>query len=425
MNGLPPGLAGYALARQQQEQGAMNQLQQAQGVVSLQGAMQAQQEKAKLQELLAASGGDPEKAVEVAIKSGNVTAAHHLAPLARMAQERKQADETKRGLAELYGMGGQPNQNPMIPGPGASVMAGSGSTVPAAPQANPAAAKNARREQLMRMSMLYANNPTMQARIQGEIGKLDEAEKPAQLSQLGRLMAERDKYPVGSKEYQIYDQAITKFQPGGVTVNMHPNAPLIPGKPAQNKVDEGLLDAGMRLQALGAIERQFKPEYQNLGPRLSALGLSLKDKVGLTELDPNEKKFLTEFSAYKRNAINSMNDYIKSVTGAAMSNEEAKRILKGMPNPGEGIFDGDSPTEFKAKMDDAIKQTRLAEARLVYIKRNGLNIGDVDLDRMPRLMNERGAEIEGKIKQQQPNISPADLRKLVKRNLAQEFGLIE
>lgn len=423
----------YRQVTRENEQRGMQELQQAAGAASLMGALQQQEQRAQMQKLLEATNGDVEKAVEVAVRSGNLHAAHELAPLVRLAQERRQADETKKGLAELLsppGASGGSTRNPMVPGPGASVMAGSGEIVPqAAPPQSPETLKQQRREQLNRMAVLYANNPTVQSRILAEIGDLDKEAKADKenLSPLGKLLAERNKYTPGSKEWQIYDQAITKYQPGGVQVNVAPNAPLIPGKPAQNKVDEGLLDAGMRLQMLSAIEKQFKPEFQQVGTRWDALKLAWRDKTGLdlAKLDQGERQRLTEFSQFKRNSIDALNRYIQSVTGAAMTNQEAERILRGLPNPGTGLFDGDSPTEFKAKMDDAIKQVRMAEARLVYIKRNGLSLGDVSLDRMPSLMNGRGVELEGLIKKQQPNLADADVRKLVKRNLAQEFGLVE
>ena len=429
-----PGLGGYLAAEQGNQARTSGQLQQAQAVIGLRQALQQQDDKAQLQQLLQASGGDIEKAGQPAVKSGNVAAAHQLAPLAKLAQERREQEETRRGLTDLYGGGAGAGptaapQNPMVPGPGASVMAGSGAVIPQpAPQPNPAAANAQRREHLQKMSLVYANNPTMQSRILAEIGKLDEQAKAPPMSPLGKYIAERDKLPPGHPDRKIYEQAITKYQPGGVQVNINPNDPLIPGKTAQNKVDEGLLDTGMRLQSLGAIERQFRPEFQELGTRFNALRLAAKDQYGGLigmKLDPGQEKFLTEFSQYKRNSIDALNQYIKSVTGAAMTNAEAERILRGLPNPGTGLFDGDSPVEFKAKMDDAIKQSRLAEARLVYVKRNGMNVADISLDRMPRLMNERGGVIEAAIKKQQPSIKEADLRKLVKRNLAQEFGLVE
>lgn len=210
----------------------------------------------------------------------------------------------------------------------------------------------------------------------------------------------------------------------GVTVNNYPNAPLLPGKTASNKIDEGLLDVGMRLQGLSAIEKQFKPEYQQIGTRLGQAWTAGLDKMGVN-LPEADKRQLTEFSQYKRNSIDSLNQYIKSITGAAMSEAEAERILKGLPNPGSGLMDGDSPIEFKAKLDDAIKQSRMAEARFVYMKRNGMALGDIPLDRMPSLMNQRGGEIEATIKRLQPNMPESDLRRLVRRNLSQEFGLAE
>jgi hypothetical protein len=246
------------------------------------------------------------------------------------------------------------------------------------------------------------------------------------MSSLGRYRAERDQLPQGHPDRAHYERVIGGYKPGGTEVNVNlPNGPIVPGKTAAAEVDKGLLDSGMRLQQLNAIQSQFKPEYQQLGTRFDALKLSIKDKIGLTDLDPGERQFLTEFSQYKRNSVDSLNSYIRSVTGASMTNQEAERILRGMPNPGTGLMDGDSPTEFKAKMDDAIRQTKAAEARLVYIKRRGLSIGDVSLDDMPRLMNKRGKEVEAQLRKAQPKTSPADIRKQAKRYLATEFGLVE
>lgn len=424
-NILPPGYRAFKAVQEQNEQGELAELQKVQGALGIMSAMDKQKQDLALRELLATTGGDAEKAVEMAVKSGNIAAAHQLAPILKLQQEQRQKVETRKGLSALMALDTPAQANPMVPGPGASVMAGGGTVTPqpAAP-VSPDLAREARRKSLNGMALLYADNPTMQAMVQREIAKLDEAAKPPPMSQLGKLIAERDKYRPGSKEYQIYDQAITKFQPGGVQVNINPNAPLIPGKPAQNKVDEGLLDTGMRLQKLTAIEQQFKPEFMQYGTKIGAAWSSLKDKANMP-LDPGEQELLTKFSQFRRNAIDSLNEYIKSITGAAMTDTEAQRILRGLPNPGTGIFDGDSPTEFKAKMDDAIKQLRVAEARFVYIKRNGLTVGDVPLDRMPRLMNERGAELEKAVRAQNAQLSDVDVRKLVKRNLAQEFGLAE
>ena len=62
-----------------------------------------------------------------------------------------------------------------------------------------------------------------------------------------------------------------------------------------------------------------------------------------------------------------MNRTIKDLTGSAMGVEEAARIMATLPNP------DDSRPQFQRKLEDA-QQTRMALARLTYIKRNGLGM---------------------------------------------------
>lgn len=270
-----------------------------------------------------------------------------------------------------------------------------------------------------------------------EFGKAQAAAlfpKPATVapSAISRLISERDALPAGDPRREIYENALSKqtTHTPGTTVNVSPNGPLVPGKTAATKIDEGLLDVGMRLQSLSSIQNQFKPEYQQIGTKLNTAVLSGQDKLGIS-LKPEDRNKLTEFSQFKRNSVDAMNQYIKSVTGAAMSEAEAGRIIRGLPNPGTSLFDGDSPVEFKAKLDDAIKMSKMAEARFVYMKRNGMSLSDaagnpvISLDQMPSVMNKRGGEIEAEIKARQPNMNNAELRRMVRRNLAQEFGLVE
>jgi len=68
-------------------------------------------------------------------------------------------------------------------------------------------------------------------------------------------------------------------------------------------------------------------------------GAAWKEKLGVS-LSPREKQDLTNYSAYKRNSINTLNEYIKSITGAAMTDAEAERLLKGLPKklPIPGAF---------------------------------------------------------------------------------------
>ena len=67
----------------------------------------------------------------------------------------------------------------------------------------------------------------------------------------------------------------------------------------------------------------------------------------------------------------------------------------------------------------------MALARLTYIKRNrGMSIADIPLEAMPEVMRARDREIEGEVLRRYPNMDPAERNDLIKRQLAQEFGLI-
>lgn len=268
----------------------------------------------------------------------------------------------------------------------------------------------------------------------GPVGPLPGAQSinktvpPAGPTELARLQAELAALPAGDPRIAQYDRVLASYKAGRGDTNVQVNTgPMTPGKAGGNKVDEDLLGVTRGLMQLDAIQTQFKPEFQQYMDKAAYTALSVKEKAGF-QLTNKQKKDLTEFSAYRRNAVNSLNEYIKSITGAAMSEPEAKRILSGMPKPGDGIFDGDSPTEFKSKLDDAIQKTKMAVARLAYIKRNGMSLEDgqgnpvVPLERMPQLINSRGREVEDELKK--TGVTGQALQRAVRRQLGVEFGLV-
>lgn len=212
---------------------------------------------------------------------------------------------------------------------------------------------------------------------------------------------------------------------GGFTIktNADQSGNAISGA-AQSEVEKKLLDATYGLARLNGITSSFKPQYQELGTRLGTFWTSTKEKLGIK---PSAKEVaeLRDFSAYKRRAISNLNLYIKEITGAQMSEKEAERLTRGMPNPGQGLLDGDSPSEFRAKLEDVIAELRMAAARYHYIKKNGIALSDIPLSKMPDLMNRRAQELESSIKAQTPGLEEAQVVYQVRGLLAQEFGLIQ
>jgi hypothetical protein len=189
-------------------------------------------------------------------------------------------------------------------------------------------------------------------------------------------------------------------------------------KGTKGKLEEELLTTGNAASRLNQIKSTFRPEYLNIKFRGQQEWNTLKDKF--TSLDPKDKAVLQGYSTYKQNSINNLNQTIKDLTGAAMGVQEAERIIAGAPNAGTGVFDGDSPSNFEAKLNNQIKQVQYALARKQYSLTKGLRWEAIPLEKMPEIVNQRGKEIE-KTYNLDPD-KPAD-KITVQRQLAAEFGI--
>ena len=194
--------------------------------------------------------------------------------------------------------------------------------------------------------------------------------------------------------------------------------PLQPDKGVVKDLQGVLLNAGDRRMRYNQIDATFDPKFLTVPYRAGQEWASLKEKF--VELPQDQKAELQQFASWKQNSVNNLSLTIKELTGAAMGVEEAKRIIAGLPNPGTGLTDGDSPTEFKTKLDQTVQQMKLVEARTTYLLKNGLSLNDVPLEKMPSIINQRGKQIATQYKLD-PN-KPRDLE-LIKKQLSAEFGI--
>lgn len=136
---------------------------------------------------------------------------------------------------------------------------------------------------------------------------------------------------------------------------------------------EEKVTSGRELVArIEAITNEFKPEYQEIGTRLGAAWTGIKARLGM-DISPEDTKLLSDFKKYQRKSIENINLYIKEMTGAQMSEREAKRLRLAMPDPGESWWQGDDPITFKAKMEDVMVMTRAAVARFEHYRSEGLS----------------------------------------------------
>ena len=194
------------------------------------------------------------------------------------------------------------------------------------------------------------------------------------------------------------------------------------GKSGMGKVDEALINSGSRVITLNRIAQGFDPRFLETKFRLGMSVRGLGEKLG-RPLSAQEREELTAYTQFRQDSVRQLNQYINEVTGAAIGQgEEADRLKAGVPNPGSGLFDGDGPTEFAAKLQNTLKDLKMAEARLHYIKTKGLKLTDVSLTNMPRIMKDREAEL---IKQLRLDPNKLEDRNVLINRLAQEFGLLQ
>lgn len=130
-----------------------------------------------------------------------------------------------------------------------------------------------------------------------------------------------------------------------------------------------------------SIEK-FDDKFLTFGGKAKMSALALADSSGIP-LSDDLKAELSEFTSFKSNSLSMLNEYIKSITGAAMTNAEAERLRKTMPDP-----ENDSPTEFLAKLQNAYDQTLVARQRAMYMLDNGLTLDQTSLEETRNLITD-------------------------------------
>lgn len=179
------------------------------------------------------------------------------------------------------------------------------------------------------------------------------------------------------------------------------------------------------LARLRGIVAKAKPEYQQLGTRWSNFVASAKEKAGV-QIDDTTKQNLSDFTQYRRDVVANTNQTIKDLTGATVGKDEAPRLLQQMPVAGQGMFDGDSPTEFQAKLKGTLDSISASVARAQYARANGLSKKAqfaIPLTSIPKIVQDKGDQYRDEMKRANPQVPDTQIAEAVKEKLRKEFGL--
>ena len=213
--------------------------------------------------------------------------------------------------------------------------------------------------------------------------------------------------PGGKRHYQRPVTGMEVTTPGGTTIRtgVPTSGPGGMQKSTRGGIEKKLLSANEGYERLKSISATFRPEYQEIGTRWDALVTSWRAKLGgAASVSPEDRKLVTEYATFRRDAFSHMNQYIKDITGAQMSEFEARRLRKAIPDPGDTLFGGDDPISFKAKLDSGMREIEKAKIRYAYYLNKGITgVGEMSkrapLDTMEIAVNpqtgQRIVRIEG------------------------------
>ncbi len=168
----------------------------------------------------------------------------------------------------------------------------------------------------------------------------------------------------GGMQLEVGPDGTVQFKQGGV-----PGQGF--GKKTTGGIETSIVGTTERIDRLDSIASTFEPRFLEFSTRFAALKTAFSEKIGFKP-SAEDKKLLEDYTRFKRRSMNELNLTIKELSGAAVTETETPRLVAAMPNPGQGLFDGESPTEFKTKLDDTTQIAKAAHNRLIDLRSRGL-----------------------------------------------------
>lgn len=197
------------------------------------------------------------------------------------------------------------------------------------------------------------------------------------------------------------------------------------------ELDKNLVSAQGQAMQVHRFAQQYKPIFQTIPERGRMWGTALQERLGM-DPGPDARASLAEFIRYKSEAAQFFADRIKEMSGAAVTDGEAQRQTAYLPNVGSGLFDGDSPTEFEAKVGRMLNFFDAATARMHYIRKAGLGISsmkDIEtkmpLDQVPKVIRAAIDTAKAEFIKSNPTASPESVEAQAIRRVARDFGLMD
>jgi hypothetical protein len=169
--------------------------------------------------------------------------------------------------------------------------------------------------------------------------------------------------------YHEIARAPRKDPSTNVTVNHNPSELE---KPVIKSLQETITNSDTQLDLLSDLDAQFTPEFLTLEGDIKSKALATGEYLG-RKLSDSQKKYLTDRTTFLADTAENLNAYINSLSGAAVSEQEAERLKLAQPTT------DDSPTEYYAKLQNRVKRVKIARARANLALELGItDVGQVE-----------------------------------------------
>ncbi len=130
-------------------------------------------------------------------------------------------------------------------------------------------------------------------------------------------------------------------------------------------------DAKETINKLENVKGSFDERFFRIGGKVDLAVAKVADWGNFAS--DKQRDLIKRVADWQLDAWTQVNETIKAITGAQMSEPEAKRIMNQLPDPRDAdFFKISSPTEYKAKLERALQEAKLAVARQQYFLKNGL-----------------------------------------------------
>jgi hypothetical protein len=175
---------------------------------------------------------------------------------------------------------------------------------------------------------------------------------------------------------ELRGKGLSMTLPDGTTISMgEPGGQIGPGelsKPTINNLQETIVNSTGRLDRLNQMLATYKPEFLQAKGILQAGASELKDFLGM-DLNPDQRKFLSDYSEFQANSAQEFNATLKELSGVAVSESELARAMQGAPSANDK-----SPAKFEAKARATTKFVTRSIMRANWALKNGIGVKSVD-----------------------------------------------